>query len=214
MSRRALPVAVAAAALVFVPSTASATPDQVPVTMVGESLYAHTTVSMPDGRRVHASLSELQNGPGSNRRAAVSVSVSPGRYCWPTSLCGAGTGHAFVELSPDALDFDRNLAEASIIDLPVTLERWTVTPAGTFAQVQDDVRISVRFTGIGDVVHDTYHGDACGDGSSECRSTRVDASRDATATVTLDEDSAVAAGYLSRGRYVDAAIRYSDEFPG
>jgi hypothetical protein len=214
MSRRALPVAVAAAALVLVPSTASATPDDAPETRVGESSYAYAFVSLSDGRRVLASLSELHNGPGNARQAAVSLAVSSGRYCWPTSLCDAGTGQAFLELDPKELDFDRNLAGASVTDLPVTLQRTTVTSTGTFTQVEEVVRVSLTFLGTGDVVRDTSHPEFCGDGSGECQSTQINFSREATADITIDDVSGSAAGQLHRGRFVEAGITYAEEGTG
>ncbi len=214
MSRRALPVAVAAAALVLVPSTASATPGVTPQTRAGESVYAYSFVPLPDGRRVLASLSELHSGPDGTRQAAMSLSVSSGQVCWPTSLCDGGTGQAFLELDPKVLDFDRNLAGASVTDLPVTLQRTNVTSAGTWERVEEVVRVSVTFTGVGDVVRETSHPEFCGDGSGECRPTRVDFSREATATVTIDDASGSAAGHLHRGRYVEAAITHAEEGMG
>src|SRR4051812_34951426 len=100
MSRRVLPVAVATAALVLVPSSAWAIPGHAPVqTMTGESYYAYTQVSLADGRRVSASLSEFRNGPGHpDWQAGLAISVMPQSPCWPTSLCDAGTGYAFLPL--------------------------------------------------------------------------------------------------------------------
>jgi hypothetical protein len=210
MSRRALPVAVAAAALVLVPSTASAAPDQTPQTMVGESLYADARGSLSDGRQFLASLNEARTGPGGDRRASVSITLSPGQLCWPTTLCDAGTGHAWLELDPEDLDFDRNLDQASVENLQVTLQRSVWAGGMTWTYVEEEVQVSLTFTGTGGVVRDTYHGQTCGDGSGECRGTRVDASREATAVVVVDEATGSGPGRMFRGHYVDAGITYPE----
>lgn len=213
MSRRALPVTVAAVALVLLPSPASAAPGQTPETRVGESFSAFTSVSLSDQRQVFASLSEVRNGPGGARQAAVSLAVSPGRFCWPTP-CDEGTGYAFQEVDPEDLDVDRNLAGASVTELPVTLRRWTMTPGGGFEQVEEVVRLTLTFTGTGDVVRETTHPEVCGDGSGECRATQVNASREATADITVDDARGAGAGQLSSGRSVEAAIRFPADVTG
>jgi hypothetical protein len=178
--------------------------------MVGESLYADARGSLSDGRQFLASLSETSNGPGGDRRASVSITVSPGQLCWPTTLCDAGTGQAWVELDPRDLEFDRNLDRTSIEDLQVTLRRSVWAGGWNWTTVEEEVQVSLTFTGTGDIVRDTYHGQACGDGSGECRGTRVDASREATADVAVDEATGSATGRMFRGHYVDAGITYPE----
>jgi hypothetical protein len=207
MSRRALPVAVAAAALVLVPSTASATPDHAPVdNLTGDTYAAHAAVRLSDGRQVHASLSESRYSPREGWRAMVSLSIQPAGPCWPTSACDSGTGYAFVEVDPRDLDIDRGLTGASVTDLDLTLQRWSFREDFTVEPVEEDVTVSLLFAASGDLVHDAYHGDWCGDGSQPCQGTRIDLSRDALAEVTVDGVSGSATGSVFHGRFVDAAI--------
>jgi hypothetical protein len=65
--------------------------------------------------------------------------------------------------------------------------------------------VSVQFTGTGEVSRTTDKGELCGDGSRECQSIRIYASRSATGTVTLDDQTASGEGTLSFVQGLDVA---------
>jgi hypothetical protein len=120
--RRVLPVAaVAAATVVLVPSTASATPAQAQVdSYAGQSLFATARdVVLPNGWHATASLSESR---GTNLRHGVAnlyLDVWTTYPCWG-DVCEAHSS-ASAELTDEQIDMDRSLRTASVRDVSVEL---------------------------------------------------------------------------------------------
>ena len=207
MLRRSLAVALAAAAFALVPGAASATPEHAPVdTYTGSSYSAHAEFLLDDGRRVSASISQYRNDVSDEWQPSLNLWIS--RYCYPVS-CDAGTGYASMPLSADQVDFDRGLREFALPEMTVALQRggwdavlqrWTTT--------EEDVSVSLVFTGTGPVNRWADHGKLCGDGERECESIRTYANRDADVTVTLAgvQHTATAPGAMWYSHSVDAAV--------
>ena len=111
---------------------------------------------------------------------------------------------ASVALSPEQVDFSGSLGGASVSGIPVTLVSSGYGPDG-WTTVEEAVTISVVLTGTVPMSRDAYKGEMCGDGSRECQSIRVDASRAAVSEITFGDDSVTGEGTLSHGRFIDAA---------
>lgn len=203
MLRRAFAVAFAAATLALVPATASATPAQAPVeSYSGSAYYASTRAVLSDGRTVQISLGESRSA-GRAPSAHLYVTTSRQSTC-PWGTCQTQFAAAFVALSPEQVDFSGSLGGASVIGVPVALVHSAYGPDG-WERIEETVTISVVLTGTGPVSRDAYKGEMCGDGSRECQSVRVDASRAATAEITFGDETVNGDGTLFHGRFVDAA---------
>jgi hypothetical protein len=204
--RRALPVAVAAAAFVLVPTTASATPAQAPVeNMFSAGYYATAEMVLSDGRLASVSLSEYRGASQDGWHGSLGLSVRRDANSWQ-----AASGYA--QVTDEQVDFRRNLGGASAIDIPVTLVTYGWGPTGP-TQTKEDVIVSVVFTGTGDVTRETYRGDMCGDGGRTCQSVRVGAHREATGELLVDGLTGTGVGSLSYGQGVDvAAPKYQEGY--
>ena len=215
MLRRALSIAFAASSLALVPATASATPEQAPVENYTFTSYSgNAEVQLADGRTVQVFLSE-NRGTGMQGSAYVYVNTYREVPCdWGPSPWGDDTSAPRTcqtdfaagssELSDQQVDFDGSLRGTSVSDVPVTFVRWEYGPDG-YTTVEEHVTISVVLTGTGPVTRDASHGTTCGDGSRECQSIRVEASRAAVSTVTFEGETVAGDGRLFRGHSVDAA---------
>jgi hypothetical protein len=207
MLSRVLPVAVAAAALALIPSTASATPEPAPVENIFAAGYnANVEVLLPDGRHASAWIGEYRGASQYGWERELSLRVWSEYPCYGTWTCRSGEASALVTLTDEQVDFSRDLGEASATDVDVTLRSWTWDPTtGHYTSTEEPVTVSLLFTGIGDVNRSTDRGDLCGDGGRECQSIRMGADREAIGTVTLDEHIASGPGSLSYVQGVDAA---------
>jgi hypothetical protein len=201
--RRALAVAFAAASLALVPATASATPEPAPVeNYSGTSFYASTQAVLSDGRTVQISLGENRSA-GQDARAYLYVTTFRQIDC-PWGSCQVDFAATSVQLSADQVDFSGSLNEASVTGVPVTFVGYAYGPDG-YTEVTETVTISVVLTGTGPVSRDAYKGEMCGDGSRECQSVRVDASRAAVSEITFGDETVTGDGGLFRGHWIDAA---------
>jgi hypothetical protein len=212
--RRSLAVAaLAAATVVLVPGTASATPEPAPVENIFSASYgANTEVVLPDGRHAQVYLGEYRGASEDGWRGQLSVSLWSETPCWGGRTCQTGRVSGYTQLTDDQADFGRNLDSASATGIPVTIGSWLYTPGVGMTRTEEQLTVSVEFTGTGQVERDTYRGDMCGDGGRECQSIRVDSHRGATATVSVDDQVATGEGSLSYTQGVDAAApKY--EFP-
>jgi hypothetical protein len=202
-------LAAAAAALVaLVPGTASATPEHAPVdTYTGSSYGANAEFQLDDGRRVSAGLSQYRDDVSGAWQASLSLWISPAQYCYPVA-CDAGTGYAYVQLSADQVDFDRGLREFAMSETTVALQRWGWDPVQGSTVTEEEVSVSLVFTGTGPVNRWAEHGKLCGDGERECESIRNYAHRDADATLSLDgvAHTVTAPNAMWFAHMVDAAV--------
>jgi hypothetical protein len=210
MLRRALSVfATTAAAVTILPGTASATPDHAPVdSWHGAGFGASTEVQLEDGRRVNGGIHGYRNDFSEGQQVALGLYITPDSDCGPSALCDEGTGWISVPLTRDQYDFDRNLTQVDIPEMSVTLTRYV--PGATMfdpgRMVETPVRISLHFEGIGPVSRRADHSNTCfGDGDLVCQHVDVGATRQAVATVSIDDAHGTAPGQMDIGTYVDAA---------
>jgi hypothetical protein len=203
--RRALPAALAAAAFVLIPSTASATPEPAPVeNYMFTGYYGEAEAVLADGRTVQVSLGESR-GTGPEVSAQLYVNTFRKRPCtWGPGICQTDLAGGPVEVTAEQVNFSRSLGSASVTDVPVTFMHRTWGPNGP-TTVEEHVAISVVLTGTGPVTRDAYRGEMCGDGSRECQSIRVEASRAAVSEITFGEEAVTGEGRLFRGHSIDAA---------
>jgi hypothetical protein len=119
--RRVLPVA-GAAALVLIPSSAWAAPDQGPVDhYLSSGYYATADVQLPDHRYLTASLSM---GYTANHRDTVgSLYLQLAQPCVvvPLGAPCAPSASGWVDVTGDQVQFDRGLRGASVDDVTLTL---------------------------------------------------------------------------------------------
>jgi hypothetical protein len=170
----------------------------------GTSYHASTQAVLSDGRTVQISLGETRSA-GQDARGSLYMTTSRQTSC-PWGSCQTDFAAASVELSVDQVDFDGGLRGASVTDVPVTLVRHVYDPTTyTHTQVEENLSLSVVFTGTGPVSRSASHGTMCGDGSRECQSIRVEASRAAVSEVTFGDETVTGEGSLFRGHSVDAA---------
>jgi hypothetical protein len=121
MSRRALPVALAAAALVFVPSTASAEPAVAVAHFGGVSYSADAEFTLLDGRHVFANLSRHTLGGRQEWAGFLSIRVQPACMSDPEPCWGEGEWTGSTALRAEEVSFDRSLRTASVHDVTLTL---------------------------------------------------------------------------------------------
>jgi hypothetical protein len=201
--RRALAVAAAVAA-VLVPTPAFAAPAQAPVTTyVGDSYYAWTQYQLSDGRTVSASLYASRQTPGDGWHASATIGINWSTWC--ADRCDAPTGSAYFDVPMAQTGFDRSLDLAALPERTVDLQGWRFDD-GVSVPTHLPMTVSVTFTGVGTPDRSAGHAyDWCGIGVNRCQSIRVDESRDAAATVTLDGVSTTTDGSLDFGHGVEAA---------
>lgn len=202
MLRRVLPVAAAAAALVAIPSTASATAPQAPVENIfSAGYYGYTDFDLPGGRRVYATLSEYRGASQNGWSGALSVSLTT--PCPDDPSCVASDAWGTVLLTQAQVDFSRNLDGASALDVPMTLTTspWSSDDVATTEQAT----VSLVFRGTGAVARDSYTGNQCADGIRVCQSHVVSADRDALAEFVLDGQSTSGPGHLYYSLGTDTA---------
>jgi hypothetical protein len=213
MLRRALPVlSAAAAALVLVPGSASATPAPAPVeNTFGGGYSADVRVVLSDGRHATAWLGEFGGPRQYEPDRELYLTVWSEYTCYEVYTCQGPQASGLATLTAEQLDFSRDLRGASVTDVPVTLQSWSYDPTDGYTSTQESVTVSVVFTGTGEVSRTTEKGELCGDGSRECQSIRISASRGATGTVTLDGRTVSGEGSLSFVQGVDvAAPKFED----
>lgn len=109
-----------------------------------------------------------------------------------------------MALSPEQVGFSGSLGGASVTGVPVTLVRSEYGPDG-WTRIEETLTLSVVLTGTGPVSRDAYKGEMCGDGSRECQSIRVTASRVAVSEITFGDETVTGEGALFHGRFIDAA---------
>jgi hypothetical protein len=119
MLRRSLSVvAAAAAAIAFVPGTASAAPADKPVVRYFASSYDGTAeFVLPDGRTATASLSKFRGASTDPWRGSLNLNIST--PCSTSTSCLASTGFGSTELTGDQITFDRSLRTASVDDVSI-----------------------------------------------------------------------------------------------
>ena len=212
MPRRALAVAFAGAALISVPGAASATPAPSPVeNTFGGGYSADVRVVLPDGRHATAWLGEYGGPRQYEWDRELYLTVWSEYTCYEVHTCQGAPASGLATLTADQLAFSRDLDGVSAVDVPVTLQSWSRDATGGYSSTQESVTVSVVFTGTGEVSRTTDKGKLCGDGSRECQSLRVSASRSATGTVTLDRQTASGEGSLSFVQGLDvAAPKFED----
>jgi hypothetical protein len=119
--RRVLPVA-GAAALVLVPSTAWAVPDQGPVDHYASAgYYATADVQLPDDRHLTASLSAGYAANRSDTVASLYLQLAPPCVVVPFGWPCAPSASGWVDVTGDQVEFDRGLRGASVDDVTLTL---------------------------------------------------------------------------------------------
>jgi hypothetical protein len=121
MPRRSLSVvAAAAAAIAFVPGTASAAPDDAPVVRYFASSYDGTAdFVLPDGRTATASLSKFRGASTDEWRGALRLDVTT--PCSTPTGCYPSTGFGSTEVTGDQITFDRRLRTASVEDVTISV---------------------------------------------------------------------------------------------
>jgi hypothetical protein len=205
MFRRLVPAAVAAAAVVLMPGTASATPAQAPVENIFSAGYnANVQVVLPDGRYVEAWMGQYRGSSADGWYREIALTVHRQQPCG-SFTCWTDYAFGLTTVNEDQLHFSRNLADVSLAEVPVTLESWTWDPELGGVSTSEEVAVSVQVSGTGPVDRDSYHSDMCMDGERQCRSMRIDASRAATGAVTVDGGTATGSGLLTYGQGVDAS---------
>lgn len=204
MLRRSLPVLAALAVLSGVPGVALAAPATAPTSSsTYQSFYAGLQVTV-DGRPGWASLS--RSGGPSEWQSQLFVSLPDGSctspwWCLPTSFSGS------VQLTDDQIHLDRDLKSASSVDVPVTLTKFVGYDWETGPQYDEKtVTVSLTINGSGPLVHDTYHGDYCGEGWP-CHGTRVGSYREGSGALTVDGTTLDGVGAIQHGLAVDAAVK-------
>lgn len=212
MLRRVLPVAAAVAALVAIPSTASATAPQAPAeNMFFAGYYGSADLLLPDGRQAAVSLYENRAASQNGWSGDLSVTVTDDS-CSEDFSCVVAWGD--VPLTEAQVAFSRNLDGASVAPLPMTL--WSPSSSADYLAEPDaeQVTVSVLFSGTGAVARDSYTGDVCGDGSRACQSHRLSADRAAMVDFALGRQTASGSGHLSYGLSTDtAAPKFGPEGP-
>lgn len=192
MLRRSLPVAAtAAAAFVLVPGAASAAPDQPPPENTFWADYGvYGQVALPDGRQAQFALGEHRGASKDGWTASLSLTTWTDRDCgWWQCQDDMMSGH--VELDADDVHFSRNLTEAWVADVPVTLQSWTWSwPEGATLAGEEEVLVSVHFTGSGPVSRSVHHGDMCSDGQTACQAMHLQSTREAVGSVTVGDQVA------------------------
>ena len=200
MLRRALPVAVATAALAFLPATASAAPTSAPVKITAFTSYqALATVQLPDGRRVQATVSKTSALDGRGWHSSLTLWVQPSLDCLAVGDCDSGTGLGSVVLGDRQLRFDQSLRTVSVAEVTLDLHRHDYNAS---ASTEEPVTVAVEFTGTGKTARNVEHSRTCGAGGA-CQSLRIDVERAARATLTVDGESATASGSLSHNTSLD-----------
>ncbi|MGY1650887.1 hypothetical protein [Geodermatophilus sp. SYSU D01119] len=200
MLRRLLSATLLTAAVAAVPGAASAAPADPPVTAGRSTSYAASaTLPLGDGRTADVYLGQFRASATDDWSSYLSVYV---RSECTGFACGSGMATGYADLGGEAV-IDERLAGASVSDVPLTLSSWSSGPDG-FHTTEQQVTVSLAFTGTGAVARDVYHGEQCGDGSSPClNSLRRDASRTADVGLELGDVTATGAGTISRGSSVD-----------
>jgi hypothetical protein len=215
MLRRSLPVVAAtAAAFVLVPGSASAMPDQAPVDNYYAAHYRATAdIPLSHDRLVTAELVRIQAPNRTDWRASLHLQITTPCTA-AASSCVPSTTSADLDLTDDQVSFDRRLRRASVTGVTVTFSSPTSgggigygppmdavllpgggTPVGGQVSAlpsapNGDVVVSLTFVGTGALTHDVAHVyGPCGDGSTDCPTLWVDDARDASAVLTLDDES-------------------------
>lgn len=201
MPRRLLPAVLLALTVLVLPAPASAAPTDPPVTEARFTSYsAWAEVPLPDGRVASVSLGRYRASERDEWQGSLSVSL---RTPCTGRPCGGGSASGSTPLRGEQVSFDSRLQEASVVDVPVPLGSRSWSPGGS-AQPQEQVTVSLAFTGAGELVRGVSHGDQCGDGSTPClNSLRRDATRAADVVLRLGELTGTATGTMSRGDSVD-----------
>jgi len=121
MPRRSLSVAAAAAAaLAFVPGTASAAPADAPVVRYFASSYEATAdFVLPDGRPASASLSKFRGASTDEWQGSLRLDVTT--PCSTSPACSPSTGFGSTEVAGDQITFDRSLHTASVEDVTISV---------------------------------------------------------------------------------------------
>jgi hypothetical protein len=176
-------------------------------TYTGSSYSGYAQFQLEDGRQVSAGISQYRNDLSEGWQSSLSLWIAPAQYCYPVA-CDAGTGYASVALSADQVDFDRGLREFVLPETTVSLQRSGWDPVLGMTVTEEDVSVSLVFTGTGRADRWAEHGKICGDGERECESIRTYATRDAVATFTLNgvAYTVTAPGAMSFTHGIDAAV--------
>ncbi|MPQ97373.1 hypothetical protein GB931_05425 [Modestobacter sp. I12A-02628] len=196
MLRRLSLAVLLAVGVVLVPGSASAAPQPPPSADTYTSYYGYASVALSDGRTAQVSLSRYRAGVRDPWRGFL--------YVVTTGACGSAwcplvTGS--LELTGDQVRVDRQLQSASVtgVALPLGAAYLPGQPVGAPVTVT----ASLTFTGVGALTRDTYGGKVCGSGEPCLHSLRVDASRAATAQLTLGTLTGSGDGALTRGWSLD-----------
>lgn len=202
MLRRLLPLPVAAAAAVLIPGVASAAPAAAPapVTVTGAEDYsASTTVLLPDGTAMHVFLGKFRSSGAAGWQGELDLWSDP--VCTDSMGCTSTNGSA--QLAGGQVSFGRTLDSASVRAVPVTFSTWTAA-----GPVQRTVAVSALFTGQGPVTRTVDSSTTCQeDGSNNCLSGRYDATRAATAVVSVGQDSGSGDATMSHDLGIDVTPR-------
>jgi hypothetical protein len=233
MPRRSLSVvAAAAAAIAFIPGTASAAPADAPVVRYFASSYSGTAdFVLPDGRPASATLSKFRSASNDEWRGSLGLDITT--PCSTSTSCYPSTGFGRAEVPGDQITFDRSLRTASVEDVTITVVTagfggpglpprlpggGTVTPPaydvssppGSWIPPTPTLEtfvVSLTFTGTGELTHEVTHDyGQCGDGSSDCQRLRTYDARASSAVLTLEDGKAESAsGLLTLGTGHDVA---------
>jgi len=217
MLRRSLPViATAAAAFALAPGVASATPAPAPVeNLFGGGYSASASVVMPGGQHADVWLGQFAGHGQYDDQQELFVSLWSEHVCYETITCRQDEGQASVSFTGEQVHFSRSLSGVSLLELDVTFRAFTYDPATGFSSVERPATIGVVFTGTGDIDRTATHQKMCGDGGRECESIRVDATREAEVTATVDGQTGTGTGSLSYMKSLDvAAPKYPADFSG
>jgi hypothetical protein len=218
MLRRSLPVvAAAAAAIALAPGVASATPAPAPVeNQFGGGYSANASVDLPGGLHADVWLGEFTGYGRYDDQQELYVRLTSEYVCWETYTCFKDEGQTWMPLTGEQVHFSRSLSGVSLAEFDVTLDAFTFDPDGGYPSVDErPATISVVLTGTGDIDRTATHQTMCGDGGRECESIRVDATREAQATVTVDGATGTGTGSLSYMKGLDvAAPKYPADFSG
>ena len=212
MFRRSFAVAAAIASVVLVPGTASATPAPAPVeNTFGGGYSADVQVILPDGRHATAWLGEYRNAHQDGTQRELFLNVWSEYTCHEIYTCHGPQASGSVQLTEKQLDFSRDLKGVSVTDIPVTLLSWSYDWTNGYTSSEESVTVSVQFTGTGEVNRTTDKGELCGDGSRECQSIRIYASRGATGAVTVNGETVTGEGTMSFVQGLDVAAPKFEE---
>lgn len=216
MLRRSLFLTAAAAVSVaLVPGTASATPDPAPVeNSFGGGYSADVRVVLSDGRHATAWLGEYGGPRQYEWDRELYLTVWSEYTCYEVHTCQGPAASGLATLTAEQLDFSRDLSGVSATDVPVTLQTWSYDMTDGYTSTQETVTVSAAFAGTGEVSRTSDKGALCGDGSRECQSLRLSASRGATGTVTVDGRTGSGEGSLSFVQGLDVAAPKFDYSEG